>query len=329
VEKITLALEAMATRFELVLVGEDPVQLRAAGEEALAEIERIESQLSLYRPASEIARANARAAAEPVRVTPMTFALLEKARSFWELTGGSFDITIGPLVRCWGFMKGSGAWPSDEQIEAARTFVGMDRMTLDKASCSVRFERSGMMIDLGSIGKGHALDVAIDVLRDAGIQNALLHGGTSTIYGLGHDLSGPWRIALDKPQTPSIESSSPTSTEPIAVIELVNEAMSMSAVWGKFFTFEGKTYGHLIDPRTGWPVERALLGCAIMDAAADSDALSTGILLGNRSDLDRIGAAIPQLRYLQARFDETGIEYLSRGINLIKQPGRRPERDII
>src|SRR5919107_1387344 len=99
VQKLTLAREAMATRFECVLVGDDTLRLRAAGEEALDEIVRIEAQLSLYKPSSEIAQVNARAALRPVRVSPTTFSLIARARTFWELTGGTFDITIAPLVR--------------------------------------------------------------------------------------------------------------------------------------------------------------------------------------------------------------------------------------
>src|SRR5437868_1755171 len=101
---VTLARHAMATRFELVLHGENPVALRAAGEEALEEISRLECQLSLYRPDSEIAHVNLRAARETVRVTPPVFFLLEHAKRLHQETAGAFDVTIGPLVRCWGFM---------------------------------------------------------------------------------------------------------------------------------------------------------------------------------------------------------------------------------
>src|SRR5215467_1916131 len=95
---ITLARNAMATRFEIVLHGENPVSLRAAGEEALEEVERLEAQLSLFRPSSEIAHLNARAAVEPVRVTPALFALLQHAQKLWAESEGAFDITIAPLV---------------------------------------------------------------------------------------------------------------------------------------------------------------------------------------------------------------------------------------
>src|SRR5436190_3906188 len=109
---VTLARHAMATRFEMVLHGEEPRDLRAAGEAALDEIDRLECQLSLYRPSSEIAHLNARAAGGPVRVSPSMFALLEHARMLYDETGGAFDITLGPLSRCWGFMNGGGQVPS-------------------------------------------------------------------------------------------------------------------------------------------------------------------------------------------------------------------------
>src|SRR5262245_29023775 len=115
----------MATRFEIVLHGDNPQALRAAGEEALDEIERIEAQLSLYRPGSEVARLNRDAAQRPVRVTPALFRLLEQARELSRETDGAFDITIAPLVRCWGFMGGTGAMPEHTAVEEARARVGI------------------------------------------------------------------------------------------------------------------------------------------------------------------------------------------------------------
>src|SRR5580704_5063977 len=110
-QTVAVARNAMATRFEIVLHGENPVALRAAGEEALDEIERLESRLSLYRPGSEITLLNTRAAQEPVRVTPGLFRLLQQAQQLSRETGGAFDITIAPLIRCWGFMGGTGKLP--------------------------------------------------------------------------------------------------------------------------------------------------------------------------------------------------------------------------
>lgn len=298
----------MATRFEFVLVGDDPVRLRAAGEEAFEELDRIEAQLSLYRPGSEIAAVNARAAFHPVRVSPEAFALLERAQRLSGLSGGTFDVTIAPLVRCWGFMKGDGARPTDEQITEAHQLVGSEWLELDEAQSTVRFKREGMMLDLGSIGKGYGLDVAADVLRDAGVENALLHGGTSTIYAMGQDISGKWKVAIETPLLPGTDAENRAEpSAPLAVVELSNEALSVSAVWGKFFTLEGKTYGHVLDPRTGWPTQNALLGAVVMESATESDALSTAVLLATDSDLENLRLRVANIRFLQAKLDNEGV----------------------
>jgi thiamine biosynthesis lipoprotein len=182
---IALARHAMATRFELVLHGERDAALRAAGEEALAEIDRLENQLSLYRPGSEIAQLNARAAREAVRVSPEVFALLQQAAALTTITEGAFDITIAPLVRCWGFMESQGRQPAPAELAAARDVVGMHHVQFDAPERTIRFTRPGVMLDLGAIGKGYAIERGVEILRDAGVTSALFHGGTSTIYALG------------------------------------------------------------------------------------------------------------------------------------------------
>lgn len=264
----------MATRFEIVLHGDNPVALRAAGEEALDEIDRLEAQLSLYRPTSEIAHVNARAAREPVHVSPPVFHLLEHARRLTVETGGAFDITIAPLVRCWGFMGGKGRMPDAGAIEDARSKVGMQHVELDARLFTVRFARDGMMIDLGAIGKGYALERAVELLHDAGVHSALLHGGTSTVHAIGTQPDGsPWTIAIERPRQSS-EDSAPL----LARVPLTNEAMSVSAVWGRSFESGGKTYGHVIDARSGHPTEAALLSAIVLPSATETDALSTALL---------------------------------------------------
>ena len=305
----------MATRFEFVLLGGDPVRLRAAGEEAFDEIDRIEGQLSLYRPGSEISIVNARASYQAVPVSPEVFALIERAVNFSESSARSFDITIAPLVRTWGFMKGNGTRPTDAQIAQAREVVGSEFLELDSDRSTVRFKRAGMMLDLGSIGKGYALDIAAEVLRDAGVENALLHGGTSTIYAIGEDTTGPWKIAVDRSTLPGA-AETPGTSNPLAVIPLSNEALSVSAVWGKFFTLDGKTYGHVIDPRTGWPAEDALLGAVVVQSAADSDALSTAVLLAGEDDLTTLRKKVPEVKFLQSRMNQGQVRTIAVGIEI-------------
>lgn len=311
-----MARNAMATRFELVLPGTNEVALRAAGEEALDEIERIESRLSLYRPGSEIAQVNAEAAYRPVRVTPPVFELLVAARKYHEISGGSFDITIAPLVKCWGFMKGTGRVPTHAEIATAKEKVGMHLVELNENHSTVRFARAGVMVDLGSIGKGYAIDQAIEILADTGVESALLHGGTSTVVGLGENPEeGPWKISIDHPAE---DSPAPEPRPPIAVIALKNEALSLSAVWGKSFSHEGRTYGHLIDPRSGWPAQHGLLASVVAKTAAETDALSTAVLLAGEGQLEKLTERVPGLRYLRvSAVSEAEPKLESSGIDLI------------
>src|SRR5262245_42128261 len=198
---VAVARHAMATRFEIVLHGENEVGVRAAAEQALDEIERLEAQLNLYQPTSEISHINARAAFEPVRVEPSLFRLLQHAQRLSRETEGAFDVTVAPLMRCWGFMRGTGRLPDPADVLEARNKVGMERVSLDEERFTVSFAREGVMLDLGSIGKGYALERAAELLRESGVTSGLLHGGTSTVYALGSPPeSDAWRVAVPKPE---------------------------------------------------------------------------------------------------------------------------------
>jgi thiamine biosynthesis lipoprotein len=294
---VTLARHAMATRFEIVLHGESPVALRAAGEEALDEIDRLENQLSLYRPTSEIAHLNAKAARGPVRVTPSLFALLEKARRLYQETRGAFDITIAPLVRCWGFIDGTGRLPEAAEVEEARSMVGMHLVQLHPEDFTVEFAREGVMLDLGAIGKGYAIERAAELLREAGITSALIHGGTSSIAAIGQPPDAEaWKVALEKPYLQ--KGKNIAEEDLLASVPLKDEAMSVSAVWGKAFQAEGKNYGHVIDPRTGAPTTAALMAAVVTVSATETDALSTALLtLGAQGHAD-IAKLRPGMRTL-------------------------------
>jgi len=313
-QTVAVALDAMATRFEIVLHGENSVTLQAAGEEALNEVERLEDQLSLYRPASEIAHLNCRAARGPVKVTPALFALLQHARRLHEESNGAFDITVAPLVRCWGFMGGNGRVPTGEEVAEARTKVGMHLVALNAQDSTVQFARQGVMLDLGAIGKGYAVERAAEVLRGAGVTSALIHGGTSTVYALGHPPDAEsWNIAVENPRSPVSANSLLLTTVP-----LKDEAMSVSAVWGRSFAACGQTFGHVMDPRTGQPVKGALLAAVVLPSATETDALSTALLTLGSAGHDRIASLRPGMRTLLVLESETDkqLHVESKGITL-------------
>jgi FAD:protein FMN transferase len=313
-QTLTLARHAMACRFELVLMGEHPSRLRAAGEEALDEIARVEAQLSLFRPSSEISRLNAIAAQLPVRVTPEVFRLLKLAGDLHDVTGGAFDITVAPLVRAWGFFAGVPSQPPEGELRRLRDCVGMERIILNDREMTVQFDRPGVMLDLGAIGKGFAVEKAVHFLREAEVQCALLHGGTSTVYGLGAPpgTSG-WRIAVENPLAAQAEQAGsglsgtmhrlqsaavrsermPETGQGIFSVELCDSAFSVSAPSGKFFEVDGRVFGHVIDPTTGMPGRAGALAAVMLPSATETDALATALLVLGTPGLHRLKNARP------------------------------------
>lgn len=310
---VAVARHAMATRFEIILHGANETSLRAAGEEALNEISLLEDRLSLYRPTSEIAHLNARAHLEPVRVSPELFRLLQHAQQLHRGTGGAFDITIGPLMRCWGFMGGSGATPDPVALAEARAKIGMDLVQLNEGDFTVRFARPGVMIDLGAIGKGYAIERGAELLRDAGVTSAILHGGTSTVSAIGHPPDAEaWKVALELP--PTNPADSPAL---LAVVPLRDESLSVSAVWGKSFQSGSKTFGHVLDPRTGEPTDRAVLAAVVTRDATEGDALATALLTDGPDAVERIAALRSGARALAVQRQGDVPRIIARGIALI------------
>jgi thiamine biosynthesis lipoprotein len=292
---VTVARNAMATRFEIALFGDDPVALRAAADEALDEVQRVETMLNWRNPSSPLARLNARAALEPVRVNPELFDLLRRCQEFTRLAGGAFDITVGPLVRAWEAQANIGQAVNDPALADAREACGMHQVALDDASLTVRFQREGVRLEFGAIGKGYALELAAGILRDAGIASALIHGGTSTVCALGTPPGEPaWKVAVEYPAGSPANGPLPV----LAVIGLRDASMSVSAVWGRVFRVGQNTFGHVLDPRTGAPADRALLSIYVSDNATETDALSTALLTEGPAGVDLLRQRRPQARTL-------------------------------
>jgi thiamine biosynthesis lipoprotein len=178
----------------------------------------------------------------------------------------------------------------------------MHLVELDPQAFTVRFQRSGMMLDLGAIGKGFAVDRAAEVLREAVVTSALIHGGTSTVLAIGTPTDAPsWKIAVEYPR------AHPDKPAPLlAEIELHNESLSTSAIWGKCFQKEGRTFGHVLDPRSGEPVQAALLATVVAPTATETDALSTALLTLGISGLEAIRNCRPAARALVMAAGETG-----------------------
>src|SRR5689334_20280731 len=172
--RLEASADAMGSTYSLVLYGEDRSRLEAVSEEAFEEVRRLDRMLSNYRPGSEWSEVNRHAAERPVKVSAELFQLLSACVEYSRESEGAFDISVGPLMKVWGFYKGTGHLPHKPEILAALTRVGYRHMQLDAASHTVRFDRPGVEMDPGGIGKGYAVDRMVAVLRKMGIRSALV-----------------------------------------------------------------------------------------------------------------------------------------------------------
>ena len=220
--------------------------------EALDLVEALEAEISYFQPTSEISRINALAGDEPVAVSPPLFDLLRLAMTLYEETEGAYDITSAPLWEAWGFARRAGQTPSESQLAEARARVGGHWVELDAVRRTIRFHRPGVRINLGSIGKGHALDVAGRRLLSLGVADFLFQGGQSSVLARGFRTPGLpdenppklryWEIGIRDPQQPGRR---------LGVVRLGDRALGTSSGQFQSFRHRGRRYGHILDPRSG------------------------------------------------------------------------------
>jgi len=256
--------EAMATTFSIVLSGDDRGRMEQAADAAFDEVHRLERLLSNYKPDSEWSEVNRTAAIRPVRVSAELFQLLSNCLTYSRQSGGAFDITVAPLMKVWGFYNGEGALPRPADVTDALTRVGHRHVRLDAAAQTARFDRVGVELDPGGIGKGYAVDRMVEVLRQSGIHTALVSVGSS-IYGLGAppDEAAGWRITI---RAPDDENTS------AAEVFLRDMSLSTSGSYEKFFWADGRRYAHIIDPRTGYPADGTASVSVMAPRTIDSEA---------------------------------------------------------
>jgi thiamine biosynthesis lipoprotein len=233
--------------------------------DALDRVEQLEAQMSVFRAQSEVSRINREAASRPVEVEPRLFAILELAMRVHRETGGAYDVTAGPLWAAWGFARRAGAVPSAEELAGARARVGGHLVELDGRRHTVRFLQPGVQINLGSIGKGFAVDRVAERLIEGDLTNFLIHGGRSSVLA-----RGSWTVGLGDPLR---------LDHRIGRIRLLDRAVGTSGAQFQSFRHRGRRYGHILDPRTGQPAEGVLSATALAPSAAWADALSTAFFV--------------------------------------------------
>ncbi|MEO8678694.1 MAG: FAD:protein FMN transferase [Vicinamibacterales bacterium] len=254
----------MGTSMTIEVYGGDPKSRADAIDEAFASMVEIDRLMSNYRDDSELAQINAHAAERPIRVSEPMWGVLSAAQLVSQRSGGAFDISVGPLVRLWGFHDKQPHVPTDAELRQVRPLVGYENVVLDAAAHTVAFRRSGVELDLGGIAKGFAVELAGGVLRRRGFAGLIDAGGNQ--YLVGHPIGkSAWQIGIEDPdQTGAL----------LGVLDVDGGAVSTSGGYHNFFVADGKTYGHLLDPRSLQPSTSALSVTIVSPDATLADALS-------------------------------------------------------
>lgn len=230
------------------------------------EINRIENLLSKYEATSEVSFLNKNGR---IKASPETFYIIKRAKEFYNLSNGAFDITVAPLVDAWGFSDKDYRVPDPNYIKSRLKLVGSNKINLREKDNMIQFLLPGMKIDLGAIAKGYALDRAVEKLKEAGIKSCLINAG-GQVYCLGKNFSKPWRVAVKDPKEDGI----------YAYLEIEDKAVSTSGAYEQNFYNQGKTYGHIMNPKTGYPADSDLASATVItESSLVADALSTAIFI--------------------------------------------------
>jgi FAD:protein FMN transferase len=277
---------SMACAYAILAYGEDGGALPGILEAALDEVDRIDRLMSHYKPESPLSRLNREAAAGPVAVEPELFDFIAESLRYSRESDGAFDITVGPLMKTWGFFRGGGRLPTAEELAEVRGRIGYTHVVLDPRARTIRFDRPGMELDLGGIAKGYAVDRVVALLRRAHVAAALVSAGGSTIFGMG---APPGREAWD------VDIQDPGGAGRVALtVPLRNRALSVSGRAEKSFEREGIVYAHIMDPRTARPVQGVLSVAVLTSTGTAGDALDDAFFVegveGTRAHLSRVPA---------------------------------------
>ena len=289
----------MGTLCEVQVYHDDAATARHAAAAALDAMERTDALLSNYKPDSELSVMNREAARAPFHASAELFDFVNRCAGYHRATDGAFDPTVGPLVRAWGFLTPHPARPSDTVIADAKARSGFDKVTLDAGAGTIAYRTGGVEIDPGGIGKGYAVDAAVDVLKHRGIRSALVSAGGSTLFAIGAPPGRTaWNIAVKNPEDPAT---------PFALVSLRDASLSTSGVSERAVLAGTHRYGHVFDPRSGDPVEHMCQATVVAPTGMASDAWTKAAFVLPRDTVERLLQGHPGVHALRIEGD-CGIE---------------------
>lgn len=234
-------------------------------------LQQLNNTINVFDPESELSRLNATAYEQPFECSDMLWEILQAARKAYYQTDGNFDVTVGPLIDLWGFYDERDQWPSEEEIEKAANKTGLDKVKFDHEQQSVRFTLPEMSIDLGGIAKGYAIDKTGEILKKHGIRYALIEIG-GEILTLEHpEESQGYRIGIRNPKD---------RKHYLAEIKTENKGIATSGDYENYREFNGRIVSHIINPKTGMPVENILSVTVIAPTCLEAEIQATSLAVG-------------------------------------------------
>lgn len=264
---------AMGTQFSLFLYSSKSSTADVIADEVFDEIDREEQLLSNYRDSSELSRINASAATRTITTDPEIIRFLEDALHWSAASDGAFDITVGKLMKAWGFYRHHARIPPEAEMSKLRAATGWTKVQVNPGNRTVHFTDSGVELDPGGIGKGFAVDAAVRILRADGVTSAMLSAGSSTIYALGAPpQKNGWPVIIAGPLP---------SKATMSVVMLRDTSLSSADCSQKNFMVRGHLYCHIMDPHTLRPVQGRLQVSIVDPSATASDALSNVLFVEN------------------------------------------------
>jgi thiamine biosynthesis lipoprotein len=232
------------------------------------EMRRIDETLSPYKSGSELSRMNQRASAAPYAVSDELFRLLLQSKKISDLTGGAFDVTFSSVGYLYDYRK--GIKPDAATLEQHRPLVNYHALLLDPAKQTVRYAKQGVRVDLGGIAKGYAVDRCIAILRQMGVQHALVTAGGDS-YALGDNFGKLWRVGIKHPRQ---------KDKLVTVLPVKDLAVSTSGDYERFFMDDkGERIHHILNPKTGRPVHGVQSVTILATNSTLADALSTSVFV--------------------------------------------------
>ena len=258
----------MGTSVEITVSQVDPKTAEKALEAAFQEVERINRLMSHYRPDSEVSQVSRHAGEKEVRVSAETLEVIERALYFSRLSGGAFDITIGPVFRLWNFREGK--IPDGEKLRENLKRVDYRRIRVDRSRSTVYLDDPRMELDLGAIAKGYAVDRAGEVLKKRGVENFLVNAGGDLRVAGRKEKEIPWTIGIQHPRLPS---------DLIVKIQSKNAGIATSGDYEKYFLKDGERYHHILVPSTGLPARECQSVTILAPTAMEADALATTVFV--------------------------------------------------